>query len=133
MLQGASNLWFPMLISALSVPQATDDLGQAGGGELGRSWRRSPASRCSRAFRSIGQLKDFDKYGDEQIWAAIQKKAEGTVEEPDDPDDLKSPEWRVFSNPSKAKESTSFKLRPVEPPDRLRRLLREGRPGGEAA
>ena len=26
MLQGASNLWFPVLISALSVPQASDDL-----------------------------------------------------------------------------------------------------------
>ena len=28
MLQGASNLWFPVLISALSVPQASDELGQ---------------------------------------------------------------------------------------------------------
>jgi hypothetical protein len=28
MLQGASNLWFPVLISALSVPQAADDLGR---------------------------------------------------------------------------------------------------------
>ncbi|MEQ1829787.1 MAG: hypothetical protein ABL921_27745 [Pirellula sp.] len=28
MLQGASNLWFPVIISALSVPQAADDLGR---------------------------------------------------------------------------------------------------------
>ena len=28
MLQGASNLWFPVVISALSVPQASDDLGR---------------------------------------------------------------------------------------------------------
>ena len=115
MLQGASNLWFPVLISALSVPQATDDLGRL----VEENWvvlEKVTSVEVLRAFRSIGQLKDLNKYGDEQIWAAIQKKAEGTVEEPDDPDDLKSPEWRVFSNPSKAKESRIFKLRPVEPP-----------------
>ena len=115
MLQGASNLWFPMLISALSVPQATDELGRL----VEENWvvlEKVTSVEVLRAFRSIGQLKDLNKYGDEQIWAAIQKKTEGTVEETDDPDDLKSPEWRVFSDPSKAKESRSFKLRPVEPP-----------------
>lgn len=115
MLQGASNLWFPMLISALSVPQATDDLGRL----VEENWvvlEKVTSAEVLKAFRLIGQLKDLNKYDDEQIWAAIQRKAEGTVEEPDDPDDLKSPEWRVFSNPATSKESRSFKLRPVEPP-----------------
>jgi len=115
MLQGASNLWFPMLISALSVPQAADELGRL----VEENWvilEKVTSVEVLRAFRSIGQIKDLNKYDDEQVWAAIQKKAEGTVEESDDPDDLKSPEWRVFSNPSKAKESRGFKLRTVEPP-----------------
>lgn len=115
MLQGASNLWFPVLISALSVPQASDDLGRL----MEESWvvlEKVTSTEVLKAFRLIGQLKELNKYTDEQIWAAIQKKNEGAVEEADDPDDLKSPEWRVFSDPTKARESRTFKLRPVEPP-----------------
>ena len=33
-----------------------------------------------KAFRLIGQLKDLSKYGDDQIWEAIQKKIQGTGE-----------------------------------------------------
>jgi hypothetical protein len=115
MLQGASNLWFPVLISALSVPQATDDLGRL----VEENWAvldKVTGLDVLRAFRLIGQLPDLAKYDDERIWEAIQKKREGAEEDTDDPNDLKSPEWRVFSNPAKAKESRSFKLRRVEPP-----------------
>jgi hypothetical protein len=64
----------------------------------------------------IGQLKELSKYDDDRIWAAIQQKNQGTGDEVEDPDDLKSPEWKVFSNPSNAKASSTFKLRIVEPP-----------------
>ncbi|MBL9164629.1 MAG: DUF1998 domain-containing protein [Planctomycetaceae bacterium] len=115
MLQGASNSWFPMLISALSVPQATDDLGRL----VEENWvvlDKATSLEVIKAFRLTGMLKDFAKYSDEQLWAAIEKKSAGTAEEPADPDDLKSPEWRVFSQPSKAKENRTFKLRTVDPP-----------------
>jgi hypothetical protein len=115
MLQGASNLWFPVLISALSVPQASDDLGRL----VEDNWAvldKVTGVDVLKAFRLIGQLKDFSKYSDEQIWAAIQKKIQGAGEEVEDPDDLKSPEWKIFSNPAKAKESRTFKLRTVDPP-----------------
>jgi hypothetical protein len=115
MLQGASNLWFPMLISALSVPQAADDLGRL----IEDNWvvlEKATSIDVLKAFRLIGQLKDLSKYSDDQIWEAIQKKNLGTGEEPTDPDDLKSPEWKVFSNPSTAQASRTFKLRTVEPP-----------------
>ena len=115
MLQGASNLWFPVVISALSVPQASDDLGRL----VEDNWAvldKVTGLDVLKAFRLIGQLKDFSKYSDDQMWAAIQKKIQGTGEERDDPDDLKSPEWKVFSNPTKATESRTFKLRTVDPP-----------------
>ncbi len=115
MLQGASNLWFPVLISALSVPQASDDLGRL----VEENWavlEKATSLDVLKAFRQIGQLKDLSKYSDDQVWAAIQQKNQGTDEEVEDPDDLKSPEWKVFSNPANAKESRTFKLRTVEPP-----------------
>jgi hypothetical protein len=114
-LQGASNLWFPVSISALSVPQAFDELGRL----IDDNWAilgKASSPEVLKAFRQIGQVKDLATYSDDQVWEAIRKKTEGTGEAVDDPDDLKSPEWRVFSNPAKAKESRSFKLRPVDPP-----------------
>lgn len=115
MLQGASNLWFPVLISALSVPQAEDDLGRL----IEDNWavlEKATTLDVLKAFRMIGQLKDFSKYDDDTVWSGIQKKNEGADVEQEAPDDLKSPEWRVFSNPSNAKSSRNFKLRAVDPP-----------------
>lgn len=77
MLQGASNLWFPVLISALSVPQASDDLGRL----VEDNWvvlEKATSLDVLKAFRLIGQLKDLSKYTDDQIWAAIQKKNQAT-------------------------------------------------------
>lgn len=112
---GASNLWFPVVISALSVPQATDDLGRL----IEDNWavlEKAVSLDVLRAFRDIGQLKDLSKYTDDQIWQKLEEKKAGTASEDEDPDDLKSPEWKVFVNPAKAKESRTFKLRTVEPP-----------------
>mgnify|MGYP000894219779 FL=1 len=115
MLQGASNLWFPVLISALSVPQAADDLGRL----VEENWNVF-AEMKSKEFLAYARrqrlLKDFAKYNDDQIWDVIQKMNQGTGEEVEDPDDLKSPEWKVFSNPSQAEPSRTFTLRTVEPP-----------------
>ena len=76
MLQGASNLWFPVLISALSVPQASDDLGRL----VEENWavlEKATSLDVLKAFRLIGQLKDLSKYNDDQIWAAIQEEESG--------------------------------------------------------
>lgn len=113
---GASNLWFPVVISALSVPQAADDLGRL----IQENWAvlaKATSLDVLRAFRQIGQLKDLSKYTDDQIWQKLEEKREGTTSDTDDSNDLKSPEWRVFTNPASAKESRSFKLRAVDPPE----------------
>jgi len=113
---GASNLWFPVVISALSVPQAADDLGRL----IEDNWavlEKAASIEVLKAFRDIGQLKDLSKYTDEQIWEKLGEKKAGTEDEDEDPDDLKAPEWAVFTNPSKAKEGRSFKLRTVDPPE----------------
>ena len=112
---GASNLWFPVIINALSVPQAADDLGRL----VEDNWtvlKKAVSLEVLTAFREIGQLKDLSKYSDDQIWQKVEEKRVGAPAEEDDPNDLKGPEWRVFTNPALAKESRSFKLRVVNPP-----------------
>ena len=106
----------PCMISALSVPQATDKLAQL----VDENWavlEKAQSREVVAAFRAIGQLKDFGKYTDEEIWAAVEKKRQGGDEATDEPADLKSPEWEVFSDPASAQESKFFKLRTVDPPD----------------
>jgi hypothetical protein len=115
-LQGASNSWFAVMISALSVPQATDKLAQL----VEENWavlEKAQSREVVAAFRAIGQLKDFGKYTDEDVWSAVEKKRQGGDQGAEEPSDLKSPEWAVFSNPSSAQESKFFKLRPVDPPE----------------
>jgi hypothetical protein len=115
-LQGASNSWFPIIVSALSVPQATDKLAQL----VQDNWavlEKASSPEIIAAFRAIGQLKDFAKYKDAEVWAAVEKKRNGSGDQKPESPDLKSPEWEVFSNPSAAQESKDFRLRSVEPPE----------------
>jgi len=113
---GASNAWFPVLISALSVPQAFDELGRLIE-ENSTTFAEMDSKSMLGHARRQGLLKDFAKFTDDQIWAKLQQKKTSTADEDDDPKDLKSPEWKVFSHPSKAVESRSFKLKIVEPPE----------------
>src|SRR5262245_2376976 len=62
-LQGASNSWFAVMLSALSVPQATDNLAQL----VEENWavlEKAQSQQNVELLRQIGQLKDFpkDKY-----------------------------------------------------------------------
>lgn len=112
---GASNLWFPVIISALSVPQAADELGRL----VEDNWAildNATSKEVLTAFRAIGKMRDFAKYKDDEVWDKITEKRNGSDSEPDRPEDLKTPEWKVFTNPSQAKEGRSFKLREVDPP-----------------
>ena len=114
-LQGASNSWFPIMLSALSVPQATDKLGQL----VSENWvtldKVTSLDRL-QLLREIGQLKEFAKFTDNEVWLAIQKQRSGGNEE-QEASDLKSPEWEVFANPNPALNSKDFRLKVVAPPD----------------
>lgn len=112
---GASNLWFPVLISAVSIPQTTDILGSL----VDEHWAvldKATSREVVTAFRMIDKLPEFGRYSDDQIWEAVQQKREQTADPAPNPDDLKSPEWEVLSNPATATASRNFKLRSVPAP-----------------
>lgn len=113
---GSSYLWFPVFISALSVPQARDDLGRL----IEENWvvlEKATSIEVLKAFRMIGELRELNKYSDESVWDAIQKKITESPKEVDDPNDLKTPEWKVFSNPKEDRFNKNFKLKTVKPPE----------------
>ena len=63
------------MLSALSVPQATDDLGRL----IEDNWAmldNATSREVLTAFRAIGQLQDFAKYTDEQVWNGSSKSGQ---------------------------------------------------------
>lgn len=115
MLQGASNSWFPVVLSALSIPASADQLSQL----VDDHWvtlEKTQSQQNIELLRQVGQLNDFAKFSEQQIWEAVEKKRSGGAHEVGEPEDLKSPEWEIFANPAAALPSRYFKLRAVQPP-----------------
>ncbi len=114
-LLGASNSWFPISLSALSIPSSPDRLGQL----VDEYWtvlEKATTKEVIKAFREIGQLRAFGEFSDDELWSAIEsKRADGADTEP--APDLKAEEWRAFSNPEEARSGDDFRLRVVDPPE----------------
>lgn len=120
MLQGASNSWFPLMLSALSVPQSTDLLKQLITDFWSDLYDIESEGEISK-LRRRNLLREFSAYSDAELWTAIQwKKNEDQEQEGDEEDhiDLKTPEWNVFINPGDAQRTSDFRLKEVKPPKR---------------
>lgn len=118
MLLGASNSWFALTRSALSIPvNATNQLAVL----LQEQWDEfklveDPAELnfLLKQKKSKGEFYPFQGYTTEEIWAAIEQQHCGTEENNDK--DLKTPEWDVFSLSVPTQNSQDFQLRSVDPP-----------------
>lgn len=119
-LLGASNSWFPTALSALSIPRAVDKLSKI----VEEQWAELKDTeeidelrllrKKQQKFQSLIPL--FTEFSDEEIWAAIELKKAGGGHGKAPAEDLKLPEWDVFSNPESATENRDFKLKRVAPP-----------------
>ena len=119
-LLGSSNSWFPTALSALSIPSATDRLGKI----VEEQWTELKDTedfdelrllrRKIQKFQSLIPL--FTEFQDAEIWGAIDVKRNGAKKDKSSAEDLKLPEWTVFSDPDTAAENRDFKLRRVAPP-----------------
>lgn len=121
MLQGASNGWFPVTLSVLSIPAASGRLEQL----VEQDWvvlEKVQSVQNVELLRQVGQLRDFAEYADSEVWETIEQKRMGGSDS-DEPTDLKTPEWQVFTNPDATPPSRDFKLRAVEAPEGYRELL----------
>lgn len=119
-LLGASNSWFPTALSALSIPRATDRLGKL----VEEQWVELKDTddldevrllrKKLQKFQSLIPL--FTQFDDRVIWAAITAKRSGAQKDKVPAEDLKWPEWQVFSDPGSAVSGPDFKLQRVAPP-----------------
>ncbi|MCB0111950.1 MAG: hypothetical protein KDE53_38770, partial [Caldilineaceae bacterium] len=113
---GASNTWFPLIMSSIAIPGATTKIDQI----VAEDWATIQAITALSiipAFRAIGQLGRLSAYSDDDIWAAIQRRQQPDDEaQGDNPLDLKLPEWQVFTQFNPDLNSDDFRLRPTVVP-----------------
>lgn len=127
LLLGASNAWFPVLSSALSIPSAAGELAQAiddawaivgllpdGEQFLDVTLTTNPELRRLRTLR--------DRLGIAAVSAAVRARHDG-VGGAGDAADLLTPEWRVLTASDAVPEQPDFKLRPVGAPAALTGLI----------
>jgi hypothetical protein len=119
-LLGASNSWFPVMLSALSIPSTTDKLGQL----IEMNWAELEECESAREVKLKRKLlKGLSTYSEDQIWEAVAKKKSSEGVEDEGTADLRDPEWQVFSNPDPKLNSRDFKLRVVQPPKQYKSVL----------
>jgi hypothetical protein len=111
MLLGASNQWFAVTETVLSLPIATDPLPQLVAdlwGSLSAVPNREALEPMIRLVPELRALAGFDA---DSVWNEIE--ARGDAAEGIDLEqalDLRGPEWTLFSNPLKAPQSRDFRL-----------------------
>ncbi|UTV80127.1 DUF1998 domain-containing protein [Acidithiobacillus sp. YTS05] len=128
-LLGASNSWFPTVLSALSIPRAMDKLSKM----VEEQWAELKDTddidelrllrKKQHKFQSLIPL--FSEFSNEEIWAVIESKKAGGEQGRMPAEDLKLPEWEVFSNPESASANRDFKLKRVEPPKGFEALFED--------
>lgn len=119
LLLGASNLWFSMTRSVLSIPASTDPCEQV----VTECWAaiddpEAPITSLAElefALKRDPRLRKLRGFSAAQVWEVIAKVRDGGGEEHDA--DILLPEWQVFTNPANAPESPDFRLGAVTRPD----------------
>ncbi len=128
LLLGASNTWFPVLSSALSIPSQAGELAQAidaawsilsiyppGIEILDANLKAHPDLKHLRALAETLSLQ--------AVHEAVEARREGLMD--GDAEDLRTPEWRVLRSPADAPEQPDFKLRSVGPPPSFTAVLED--------
>lgn len=112
-LLGASNSWFSMVMTALSIPQVHDPVEQL----VEQHWslfRDAEDISELRVLRRLGHLQPFGTATDTEIWAAVEQYR--AVGKADANEALKPPEWRAFIRPEAVPRSDDLQLREVAAP-----------------
>jgi hypothetical protein len=119
-LLGASNSWFPIVRSALSIPSTTDRLGQL----VELNWVELQDCESPRDVKMTRRhLRGLASFSDDQIWEAIANRNAPDDQAQNEFPELREPEWEVFARPEPNRNSRDFKLRVVANPDAYRKVL----------
>lgn len=110
---GASNQWFAQTLSALAVPRTGESELQA---KVEQHWSTFEMMQTidflKFARATVPAMREFERWTDEQVWAAIQYTRSKPAENDDAKGypDLHTAEWQVFSATELPQASDDFTL-----------------------
>ncbi len=102
-LLGASNSWFPLVMSALSIPTGSEDKLALRVEEQWSALKDIPSLEVARYVTAPSRMPALVEFTAEQIWRAIQARKQSGAEGDTEESDLKIDEWKVLTqNPPPA-------------------------------
>ena len=125
---GASNSWFGVTRSALSIPASKDPLEDM----VQTSWAKLSSIKSREQLDAIRSTPffpaEFADFGSDALWKAMEARRTGDTGDDGNAGDLKTPEWKVFTSPADqwtGSDFRDFKLRRVEVPERFSSLIQD--------
>ena len=120
MLLGASNAWFAVGRTVLSIPASGDATEQLVADHWAILGSVATAAELPNLLRFVPDLKALAGHDAADVWAAIEAQRATLARGSDGGGaerDLVGPEWQVFTNPGAAPMSEDFKLVAARPPE----------------
>jgi len=122
-LLGASNSWFPVSLTVLAIPTKSEKLVQLVSDKLDVIGDIATEAELATALKVLGRsgaLGGLSEFSAAEIWVALERVR--TVEDAAERsmNDLKAPEWEVFTNPEVPQDWPDFMATRVGPPPELR-------------
>ena len=113
-LMGASNLWFAVNHSAISIPAGVTELDQIVSDNIEVLSMVDDAKTLSIILKARPDLRPLSNFSPEEVLAAIQ----GKLNSSDEADvDLYTPEWRTMSMGGKAPKNNNFRCQEEPSPN----------------
>ena len=112
-LLGASNLWFPSLMSVLSIPVSGENLLAQIIEDHWKTFTKVDEKAELKSLRKFNNNKELiaaiEDYSDDEVWQAIEQYLNAAADI-SDPTDVKYPEWVMLSTADSAKNYPDFKI-----------------------
>jgi len=110
MLLGASNQWFPVTESVLSLPISTDALPQL----VAELWsdldRITSREILEYALSNTPALRPLSALDVGRVWDAMEERRGAKGKQPEEALNIRGPEWGLFADPAQAPQSRDFRL-----------------------
>jgi hypothetical protein len=119
MLTGASNIWFSLNVSALTIPGNEGKLARL----VKENWpmmeQITSLEILDFARKTNPAMQVFSEWNDDVLWAAIEAERAGSAGKKDQKvglAEMKAEEWNVFSNPEGYEHSETLQMKPALSP-----------------
>ena len=117
-LAGATNLWFPVMVPAITIPVGGDGRLEVLVDDHWATLQNATEESHISALRGMGQLEGFGEWDVDAIWSAVQVRRSGAGGEKRRTrvQDLKEEEWAVLCDPEAVEPRRDFSIRRVPVP-----------------